>query len=287
MDRIPSQIPAACCCPQGSLPRQVHRGSPTGFRKRKARLLRHAEAAWTPEGVRRANSADISQRLGRLLQASVRRSRARSTVPRLLYAPSRHLQSPARRSGRRQSHLSLEGLSPQEQKAADDHPSGRVPPPLSPACTTDEVRSHSALRYSQHAASVCSASAVPTAHCGEPAAARAARCTTEACRQVRRAVAMPTLRWTDAVTRTAFSSTAAAPLSTLHIQCGPRMKSQLHRRPRTSVQQRHHSCAPACLRSSRQPCPDRPTSEIAHSMRSHPAVRKTTSPLKTRTVQPT
>ena len=226
MDRVASQIPAACCCPQGSLPRQVYRGSQAGLPKREAWLSWHATAARPAEGICGPDSANIPQRLGRLLQAAIRRSRARAALSRLLYAPGRHLESSAGLTGRWQGHLPVARLSSQEQKAPDDHLSGRVPPPLSPACTTDEVRSHSPLRYSQHTPSVCSASAVSTAHRREPSAARAARCTTAACDPIRRPVAMSNLRWTDAVARAFDAGSAAASVAASSFRCGRRMKPQ-------------------------------------------------------------
>ena len=88
-----------------------------------------------------------------------------------------------------------------------------------------------------------------------PTAESAARCTNGAvpsnmkgCGNVRSAGA-------DAVTRTPHSGAIAASLATLHNSVWPSHETQLHRRQTNICQLRHHSCAPACLRPSRQPAP--------------------------------
>ena len=72
----------------------------------------------------------VSQRLGGLCQAALRRPRAGAPIPGPLHPPRRHLQPSDCRFHRRQGLFPLEGLRPWQQTTADDAHRGGVPTAL-------------------------------------------------------------------------------------------------------------------------------------------------------------
>src|SRR5260370_23905866 len=79
------------------------------------------------------SAAAVSPGLDSLRQKTLRRARTRPALPGPLHASRRYLQPPHRRLCRRQGHVPLERLHPQEQETADDGHRRRVsaagPPP--------------------------------------------------------------------------------------------------------------------------------------------------------------
>jgi hypothetical protein len=92
--------------------------------------------------------ATVSPRLGRLLQTTLRTPGACLALSRFLHPPCCHLQPPAGLFDGWPSHVSLEGFSASQPKAADDAASGGVPTPLPLASASDRLCSHSQFRLS-------------------------------------------------------------------------------------------------------------------------------------------
>src|SRR5271170_3926170 len=96
LDRFPFQLPAAGQGAQPRLPRQVRRRTAAPLCPPSVALLRRVQAAPRREALRRLPARTLSPRLGRLCQATLRRSRACAALPGPLYPLRRHLQpSPA------------------------------------------------------------------------------------------------------------------------------------------------------------------------------------------------
>ena len=116
---------------------------------------------WPPQAPRPAQGlfllapTTVSPRLGRLLQATLRRTGACLAVSRLLHPPCRHLQPPTGLLEGWPSHVSLEGFRASQPKTADDAAGGGVPAPLPVASASPRLRSHSQFRLPGQPASGC------------------------------------------------------------------------------------------------------------------------------------
>ena len=123
-----------------------------------------------PARLRRRPHASAPDRVGRLRQATLRRTPGRSRLPRALHPSRRDLQLPADRARRGGRHLQVEGLPDQRPRPAQDHDArrGRVHPPLSPARPAQRLPPHPPLRP------VCRNGSSPQ-HRARPTMARRAR----------------------------------------------------------------------------------------------------------------
>src|SRR6266478_1505421 len=90
--------------------RQVRRRSQVGLSTWPTAPFRGFGAARATQILRRLAATAVSQKLGGLLQATLRRPRVCAPVSRSLHSPCRHLQPSTGLVGRRPSHLSLAGL---------------------------------------------------------------------------------------------------------------------------------------------------------------------------------
>src|ERR1035437_1797769 len=88
----------------------------------------------------------VPPRLGRLLQAALRRTGTCTALPRRLHPSRRHLQQQAGCSLPGQRHLPLARFRPRQQEAAHDSGCRRVPAPLPAPCIAACFRAHPQLR---------------------------------------------------------------------------------------------------------------------------------------------
>ena len=86
--------------------------------------------------------------MGRLFQATVRRTRSRAGLSGALHPSRRHRQQPADRAPRRRRHVQMERLSDQRSRSPKDDDASclRVHPPLSHSRPAERLPSHSPLR---------------------------------------------------------------------------------------------------------------------------------------------
>src|ERR1019366_111689 len=94
-------------CAPASFSRQVYRRSETQLPLGQARLPCHPEAPRSPQSLRRLVATAVSQALGGLLQATLRRPRVCPPVSRPVHPSRGHLQPSTGLVSRRPSHLSL------------------------------------------------------------------------------------------------------------------------------------------------------------------------------------
>src|ERR1019366_118064 len=109
--------------------RQVRGLSEVRLHPRQARLPWSPQTPCTAQNLLLLAPATVSPGLGCLLQTTLRRSGACLALSRFLHSPCRYLQPPTGLTGGRPSHVSLEGFSTSQPKAADDATFGGVASP--------------------------------------------------------------------------------------------------------------------------------------------------------------
>ena len=112
------------------VPREIPLLPQAGFRPGKTAVLGRSRTLADPQAFQSVPTQKPRTRMGRLRQTSLRRTRSSPRLPRPLYAPCRHFQSPLAGISRRQCHLPVE--RPQKTRPHPNHDSGsrRVHPPL-------------------------------------------------------------------------------------------------------------------------------------------------------------
>src|SRR5208283_1222772 len=106
------------------------------------------EAPGCPQGLCRIPPAIVPSSMGGLLQATLRRSRTCSEVPRQLHPSHRHFQPPPHLVCRRPSDLSLARLCPWQQETNPDALGDRVPASFLAPRTPSPLCPHSPPRLS-------------------------------------------------------------------------------------------------------------------------------------------
>jgi Transposase zinc-binding domain/Putative transposase len=96
-------------------------GLKSAFERGQLHMTGELAPARPSQVLRRLAASALPQRLDRLLQTTLRRTRVCPAVSRSLYPSCRHLQPPPRRSGRRPGYLSLAGLCRPQSAESDDH----------------------------------------------------------------------------------------------------------------------------------------------------------------------
>src|SRR5277367_6330850 len=146
LDLCPTFLLSARQGARTCLPWQVRRRSEDGLPRRQDRVPWSSHPSRRAAQLRRLAQMPVPARLGRLLQASLRRTRTCPALSRRLHPPRRHLQQQAHRARGRQGHLPLEGLRARQQKASDASAGRRVPAPLPAAPAAMRLRAHPQLR---------------------------------------------------------------------------------------------------------------------------------------------
>src|SRR5437660_1514414 len=107
LDSIPSALLPSHRGAAARVSRQVRRRSEVCLGAQSTALSRGTRTAHPSQVLRCLAASPLPQRLDRLLQTTLRRTRVRAPVSRPLYPPRRHLQPPPRGSGARPGYLSL------------------------------------------------------------------------------------------------------------------------------------------------------------------------------------
>src|SRR5271168_5222201 len=147
------------------LPRQVPRRTEDRLPPGQACVLWPPRATGGTTDLRRMAAHLVPSRLGRLCQASLRRSGTRTALSQRIHASRRHLQPQTRSPRTRQRHLPLAGLRTRQQAAAPDATRRRVPAPLPPPPPAARIHAHPQLRIPrQPATRLAAATLLPVAH---------------------------------------------------------------------------------------------------------------------------
>ena len=120
LDSIPPTLLPSHCCTAARVSWQVRRRPEVCLRTPSTAPSRRTRTARPSQVLRCLAASALPQRLDRLLQTTLRRTRVRPAVSRPLYAPRRHLQPSLGRIGGRPGYLSLARLRRPQSAESND-----------------------------------------------------------------------------------------------------------------------------------------------------------------------